>query len=53
MSNPNFLNYQYNYFDTAGLADEYVGRTLPKMCEIPFTYLLYMNTCETTRDYAV
>lgn len=50
MSNPKFCNYQYNYFDTAGVADEYVGRTVPKMFAIPFPYLLYMNTRETDRD---
>ena len=54
MRNPIFfLNYQYNYFDTAGMAEEYVVRTVPKMFEIPFPYLLYMSTCETTRNYVV
>jgi len=53
MSNPNFFNFKYNYFDTAGMADEYVGRAVPKIFEIPFPYLLYTNTCETTRDYVV
>jgi len=50
MSNPNFFNHQYNYFDTAGVADEYVDKTVPKMFDILFPYLGYMNTCETARD---
>lgn len=43
MSNPNIFNYQNNYFDTAGMADEYVGRAVPKMFKIPFPYLFYIN----------
>jgi len=30
MSNPIFFNYEHNYFDTAGMADGYGGRTVAK-----------------------